>query len=198
MSTENQELTEMEVDEMLQLYEEYAKYEIVNLKQKSKSFKKLRQKALSDWSGAVFYKERVDKDLAKLQQKSQELSKQCDAYRTSVALYSKEINGFRMKIKQLEQDIAPPPEPIKTEEPIIKKEEEEEEIDSFVQRGSGIDISDSEPDPGKLKDIKKNIQLFHDINNAWNQSIREDPELSELLGIDDYEPFGYTSITKKK
>jgi len=181
----------------------------VNLKQKSKSFKKLRQKAINDWAWVLKSKEDLDKQIATLQERSRNWGKQCDGYRMSIALYSKEINQFRAKIKQLEQDIAPPPEPVKVvevppplPEPIIKIEEtpkkEEEEFDSFVQRGSGIDISDSEEDPGDLKDIKKNIQLFHDINNAWNQSIREDPELSELLGIDDYEPFGYTSITKKK
>lgn len=199
MSTEDQTLTQIEVDELLALYEEYAKHEIETLKVKSKSFKQLRAKALNDWGMLALAKEKVDKELEAIQQKSQSMAKQLEAYRTSVNLYSREISSFRGKIKQLEADITPPPQPIKIEAPPPKKEEEKDEeiSDDFIQRGTGIDISDSEPDHG-FNDIKKNIQLFHDINNAWNEQIRSDPELSELLGIEGYESFNYTSITAKK
>lgn len=205
MSTENQELTQIEVDEMLALYEDYAKSELERLKIKRESFKKLRKNALQHWINLLSEKDKTQREIAALQLKSERIVKQCVAQKISVDSYSDQIFECSKKIKQLEEDIAAPPpppqpQPKKEEEEEKKPEEkmeEEEVVDDFIHRGTGIDISDSEPDPSGLKEVKKNIQLFHDINNAWNQSIREDPELSELLGIDDYEPFGYTSITKK-
>ena len=158
MSSEDQNLTQIEIDEMLSMYEDYAKSEVERLKIQCESFKKLRQDTFQNWVNIIPQKDKIKREIATLELKMENIEKQCKAYKTSCDLYTDKIAENREKIKQYEADIAPPP---KEEEPVVVTMETEEE-----------------------KEKKE-------------EEAEESPKLSELLGIEDYDPFTYTSITIK-
>lgn len=212
MTSQIQEITDLELEELKTAYDLWVDKRIGELQLKKEGFKKSRTMTNREWANLDSQKRVIEKHIESLTKKLHDIEKRESICLCSIRNKSRNIRAISNELNDLKKSngiSTIEEEKKKKQEPAPATPQPQEEFDlfdpnAFIDQGTGIDISDSEPDHG-FNDIKKDIEKFFEINNEFNQSIRDDPKRAALFGLNDkadddvvMEPFTYTSITIKK
>lgn len=178
---------EISNEELIQLQSDYrvhVKDQIEQLKLTREKFKASRMEKAKEYCRVNAEKLATLETISTLKRKADQLTQQERMTRMYIQSTSQQILRTTDKIRVLSDELAT----------LMEKEEEEKEEDKTTTT-----ISLADEDRG-FNDIKKSIILFHDLNRQFNESVKDDPEISALLDMNEEKPeeFTYTSITFKK
>lgn len=191
MSSQAYEITDEELIELNSDYLLFVKYEIDQLKLTREKFKASRRERSQEYCRVHAEKLATLETIEIMKRRVDQLSQKETMCRLFIKSASNEIAETNRKLKSLERELEVQKE---------KKLEDAQDKDAPPVDEKTTTISLADEDRG-LNDIKKDIILFHDLNRKFNDAVKDDPELSALLGLDEEEKpeeFTYTSIKIKK
>lgn len=179
MSAESQEITQEELEDLQQCYEEYCKGEKEDLIRKRDEQIRLRKDSIREWLDLEEQMKELNLKLNALRNQQHTLAYQIKSTRSMLTTQSNMVKYYNDQIRSF---------------PEKKKEEEEEEEETSRDK--------------VLKNIKKDIALFFALNDDLEETPQLKPkekDLCDLLGVSNedeipsefsYEPF--TLLKKRK